>query len=383
MSQLQNDNLFFDVQKDICKILNEIPELQQIDFFPANDKDLETEITKALRSQGVCGIVVVNSANFQGFSSGFDTAWQIDDLVVQVIENPVVNRASNNVNFIGTAEDIGAKVSQVLGGVEYGHHRTFNLKTIEIGEENSLLTSKVTFQCLVTTSLSSYVPPEDPTSRIPVASREWVEQNFAQLSSVYNKTQTDEIIENVIVSVDSKCNQISGNVEEMSQAVGEIQELIPTQASKDNQLADKDFVNSSIVTNTAYFKGTFNSVSDLPTTRVTPNDYAFVIRIDNIGQTYYDRYKYTADGEWMFEYSINNSGFTAEQFAAINSGATSQKIQQIDRNKSDIELILGPELHSKADVQDVYLKDQISSFNLSGEYEEGGTFSFNLMYLRY
>lgn len=111
MSQLQNDNLFFDVQKDICKILNEIPELKQIDFFPANDKDLETEITKALRSQGVCGIVVVNSANFQGFSSGFDTAWQIDDLVVQVIENPVVNRASNNTKFVGTAEDIGAKVS--------------------------------------------------------------------------------------------------------------------------------------------------------------------------------------------------------------------------------------------------------------------------------
>lgn len=382
MSQLQNDNLFFDVQKDICKILNEIPELQQIDFFPANDKDLETEITKALRSQGVCGIVVVNSASFQGFSSGFDTAWQIDDLVVQVIENPVVNRSSSNSNFVGTAEDIGAKVSQVLGGVEYGHHRTFNLKTIEIGEENSLLTSKVTFQCLVTTSLSSYVPPEDPSARIPVASREWVEENFAQLSSVYNKTEIDEIIDNAIASIDSKYNEISGNVEEMSQAVGEVQELIPTQASKDNQLADKDFVNSSIVTNTAYFKGTFNSVSDLPTTRVTPNDYAFVIRIDNLGQTYYDRYKYTADGEWMFEYSINNSGFTAEQFAAINSGATSQKIQQIEKNKDDISLILGPELHSKADVQDVYLKDQLSSFNLSGEYEDGGTFSFNLMYLK-
>lgn len=383
MSQLQQDNLFFDVQKDICKILNEIPELQQIDFFPANEKDLETEITKSLRVQGVCGIVIVNSASFQGFSSGIDTAWKIDDLVVQVIENPVINRASNNAKFVGTAEDIGAKVSQVLGGVEYGHHQTFNLKSIEIGEENNLLTSKVTFQCMVTTNLSSYVPPEDPTVRIPFASQEWVEQNFASLSVVYNKTQVDEMIDNVLTSIGSKCNEISGNVEEMSQAVGEVQELIPSQASKDNQLADKDFVNSSIVTNTAYFKGTFNSVSDLPTTRVTPNDYAFVIRIDSIGQTYYDRYKYTADGEWMFEYSINNSGFTADQFAAINSGATSYKIQQIDRNKSDIELILGPELHSKADVQDVYLKDQISSFNLSGEYEDGGTFSFNLMYLKY
>ena len=59
----------------------------------------------------MCGIVVVNSADFQGFESGLNTAWQINDLVVQVIENPVVNRASNNSNFVGTAEDIGAKVS--------------------------------------------------------------------------------------------------------------------------------------------------------------------------------------------------------------------------------------------------------------------------------
>ena len=122
MSQLQQDNLFFDVQKDVCKILNDVPELSDIDFFPANDKDLETEITTALRKQGICGIVLVEEAEFVGFESGLDTAWQINDLIVQIIENPVTNRASNNINFIGTCEDIGAKVSQVLGGVEYGHH---------------------------------------------------------------------------------------------------------------------------------------------------------------------------------------------------------------------------------------------------------------------
>ena len=175
MSQLQQDNLFFDVQKDVCKILNDIPELSDVDFFPANDKDLETEITTALRKQGVCGIVIVNEADFQGFESGLNTAWQINDLVVQVIENPITNRSHQNLKYCGTAEDIGAKVSQVLGGVEYGHHQTFNLKKIEIGEDNNLLTSKVTFQCLVTTNLSSYVPPEHPEHRIPFASQEWVE----------------------------------------------------------------------------------------------------------------------------------------------------------------------------------------------------------------
>ena len=121
MSQLHNDNIFFELQKNVCTILNECPELSSLDFFPANNKDIETEITKALRSQGVCGIVVVNQAEFQGFESGLNTAWQINDLVVQVIENPVINRASNNSKFIGTCEDIAAKVSQVLGGADYGH----------------------------------------------------------------------------------------------------------------------------------------------------------------------------------------------------------------------------------------------------------------------
>ena len=281
MSQLQQDNLFFDVQKDVCKILNDIPELSDVDFFPANDKDLETEITTALRKQGVCGIVLVNEADFQGFESGLNTAWQINDLVVQVIENPITNRSHQNIKYCGTAEDIGAKVSQVLGGVEYGHHQTFNLKKIEIGEDNNLLTSKVTFQCLVTTNLSSYVPPEDPTVRIPFASQEWVEENFASLSTVYNKTQIDNLLcavnEEIIKTsesiptktsqlsndsgfidskslssyaktsyVDSKDNEIKGSIKDIS-------EVIPNQATSSNQLADKAFVNSSINNYAAFY----------------------------------------------------------------------------------------------------------------------------------
>jgi len=42
-----------------------------------------------------------------------------------------------------------------------------------------------------------------------------------------------------------------------------LQALVPAQASAQNQLADKDFVNSSIATETATFRGTFNLVTDL------------------------------------------------------------------------------------------------------------------------
>ena len=109
---------------------------------------------------------------------------------------------------------------------------------------------------------------------------------------------------------------------------------IPSQASSSNQLADKNFVNSSISTNTANFKGTFNSVAELEaySGTVTNNDYAFVVGVDGDGNTVYDRYKYTTattPASWVFEYELNNSSFTAQQWASINSGITSSDVTLI------------------------------------------------------
>lgn len=122
--------------------------------------------------------------------------------------------------------------------------------------------------------------------------------------------------------------QITTNANDIS----DIQDLIPSQASSSNQLADKDFVNSSIATNTANFIGTFNSVAELEaySGTLTNNDYAFVATTDSAGNTLYDRYKYNADTqEWLFEYELNNSSFTAQQWASINSGITSNDVTLI------------------------------------------------------
>lgn len=111
-----------------------------------------------------------------------------------------------------------------------------------------------------------------------------------------------------------------------------INSKIPSQATSSNQLADKSFVNSSIATNTANFIGTFNSVAELEaySGTVTNNDYAFVKGTDSAGNTVYDRYKYNADEqEWLFEYELNNSSFTADQWASINSGITSGDVALI------------------------------------------------------
>lgn len=132
---------------------------------------------------------------------------------------------------------------------------------------------------------------------------------------------------------------ISGK--DITDVVDGISALIPSQATEQNQLADKAFVNSSIATNTANFIGTFNSVAELEaySGTLTNNDYAFVVGTDSAGNTKYDRYKYTTattPASWEYEYTLNNSSFTAGQWAAINSGATTTNIGQITTNKNAI-----------------------------------------------
>lgn len=132
---------------------------------------------------------------------------------------------------------------------------------------------------------------------------------------------------------------ISGKA--LQDGISDINDLIPNQATPQNQLADKSFVNSSIATNTANFIGTFDSVEELEaySGTLTNNDYAFVVGADSVGNTVYDRYKYTTattPASWQFEYELNNSSFTADQWAAINSKATESKINQIETNKTAI-----------------------------------------------
>ena len=141
-----------------------------------------------------------------------------------------------------------------------------------------------------------------------------------------------------------------------------IQSVIPASVGEGNQLADKDFVNSSIATSTSHFIGTFSSLEALENQNerdVTPNDYAFVIRTDDDGNTLYDRYKYVGDimyniddgaegeeeeeageseavedeeeeGQWLYEYTLNNSSFTAVQWKAVNSGVTEEHVRKVE-----------------------------------------------------
>lgn len=108
---------------------------------------------------------------------------------------------------------------------------------------------------------------------------------------------------------------------EINEFKNQITSMIPTQASAENKLADKDFVNSSIANSTATFRGTYTSSDLFPTEGIDGNDYVFLETTDTLGNQKYDRYKYS-NGAWVYEYTLNNSSFTEAQWKAINSGIT-------------------------------------------------------------
>lgn len=121
-------------------------------------------------------------------------------------------------------------------------------------------------------------------------------------------------------------------------AIDIINGKIPAQATTSNQLADKEFVNSSISTATADFKGTYNSLQELEQVTANANDYAFVIATDADGNTVYKRYKWVAGSGWTWEYDLNNSSFTAAQWAAIQSGITAALVTKLTDLPTNAEL---------------------------------------------
>lgn len=83
---------------------------------------------------------------------------------------------------------------------------------------------------------------------------------------------------------------------------------------------------------------------------------------DEEGNKVFKRFKYAAgaggDGGdiWQYEYTLNNSSFTAAQWAAINSGMTSEGLADMAR-KSELDA---------------------NTMTLTGEYEDGTTFSYTV-----
>lgn len=153
-----------------------------------------------------------------------------------------------------------------------------------------------------------------------------------------------------------------GNGENIAEHFEDIEQLIPSTTTPENQLADKAFVNSSINAMAAFYI-TANAAGDAFTTKAsltnattfyqggqarvpTQNDYAIVLADESQpkgvdGKYPTTRYSYQGgtypNGQWDFQYIVNNTSLTQAQVNAVNSGITAALVEQINTNKEDIE----------------------------------------------
>lgn len=179
------------------------------------------------------------------------------------------------------------------------------------------------------------------------------------------KTRAEGIEQSLLDKINSDIQTEKERAEAAEQAnannISDIQSKIPEAASASNQLADKNFVNSSVATSTATFHGSKNLIDDLSltvsashadieaalatifTSGIDNNDYCFV-RVptsneDSSEIAFTERYKFNGT-RWYFEYVLNTSGFSSSQWDAINSGINAENLASILRRIQDLETAL-------------------------------------------
>ena len=295
--------------------------------------DLSTIRTNASNGQSAYNtiqnygdIVTYNASNFATAIQGqkADTALQPNDDISEL---------NNDVGYITSASLPTVNNSTI----------TFQKNNITVGDINLNQSSNETINFNIPTTASDINAV--PTSRT-INSKSLANNISLNSSDVGALASTTTINDLTTTAQQSALNSnitstLTAQITTNKNDIESIQGVIPSAATSSNQLADKNFVNSTVSTNTANFIGTFTSVADLEaySGTLTNNDYAFVETTDTAGNTLYDRYKYTTattPASWQFEYELNNSSFTAVQWSAINSGANTTNIGQIATNTNDI-----------------------------------------------
>lgn len=158
--------------------------------------------------------------------------------------------------------------------------------------------------------------------------------------------QAEGALQEAIDAEESRAMQVENG---LSSRLTNVEGKIPSQASAQNQLADKNYV-TDLVSKSAADRVTYNQAGDPFPTRnalltastfyhagavYTPNehDYALVVADEGApspftgGQT---RFEWTGS-TWEYAYGINERPFTSEEQAALDSGITAEKVAKIDQ----------------------------------------------------
>ena len=176
-----------------------------------------------------------------------------------------------------------------------------------------------TFTEISTTKTSNTLAKRDKDGRLEAT-------DGVENDDVATVGQMNTAVTNVDTKINNEITRATGVEDDINSKVSGIQELIPTTASSDNQLADKAFVNSSVNSVAATFRGNFATKAALDTWQTEnpgvakQNDYA-IVQQDETHDGEQWRYLFQ-DGAWVAQYKVNDAPFTEEQNAAINSTIT-------------------------------------------------------------
>lgn len=139
-------NIFYELQQQVVDILKSDEELSGVTILAENRNDIDYEIQNALGNQGLVCVVMTVGANFIGNYEDEKLAFEVDELVIQVVENAVVNRGRKNAL---TGQDVSVRILEWLSSPKYGRNGMFNPIHYEQGEDNGLLVNKTTFKCAI------------------------------------------------------------------------------------------------------------------------------------------------------------------------------------------------------------------------------------------
>ena len=172
-------------------------------FFAEQSLDIDYNVRKSLASQGLAAIVMTPTLTLLGHD-GVTTSWQCDDLTLQIVENPIVNRARlKNLGLSsGTALDVAEVAAECLAGPQGGHFGEYSAKQVQTAEQNNLLVVKATFKTTCSRQLSSIISSDlsGNTVEIPFATRDELNSlcaDFFNLSTTFEGFSTEEIKEDI------------------------------------------------------------------------------------------------------------------------------------------------------------------------------------------
>ena len=175
-----------ELQAEVAEILNGAAYIidRGIAVLSEDILDIDYQIKNALGKQGLVIVVNTLQATYIGHD-GLVNAWQIDNLEIDVVENPSVWRPYLKKHGFedGTTTDLLHMMAEILGGPQSGIFGRFNPKSIEVGEDRQLVVGKLKLQTTVRQNVEGVV--EEPTKvEIPFVTKVEIADLISEIDSL-------------------------------------------------------------------------------------------------------------------------------------------------------------------------------------------------------